>query len=164
MNFDHWIVPILLVVFVLGLGIFMFFFNNKKQQNNHKTDQSTFFKLKLQASERLILLLERIRFRAIIRRIPIENMQVLELEQALVKEIKQEFEHNITQQLYLDETSWAMVNHAIETHIALVQGAGKSIVHNAPAQELAQLLMTEDINNVANTAANMAIEHIKKSL
>lgn len=164
MKFDHWIVPILLVVFVLGLGTFMFFFNNKKKQNNLKTDQNTFFKLKLQASERLILLLERIKFRAIIGRLPFENMQVIALEQALVKEIKQEFEHNITQQLYLDENSWNMVNHAIETHLALVQGAAKSIAYNAPGQELAQLLMTDEINNVAITAANMAIEHIKKSI
>ena len=65
--------------------------------------------LRLQACERLILLCERISIPHLISRLRTEGSSVNDLRLAMLIAIQQEFEHNITQQLYVSENLWNII-------------------------------------------------------
>ena len=67
------------------------------------------FPLKLQAYERLVLFCERISIDNLIYRINQTNMNGKELQHALLIAIQQEFEHNLTQQIYVSENLWKII-------------------------------------------------------
>jgi hypothetical protein len=62
--------------------------------------------LRLQACERLILLCERISIPNLISRLRTEGASVNDLRMTMIIAIQQEFEHNVTQQLYVSENLW----------------------------------------------------------
>ncbi len=80
----------------------------------------------LQAYERLVVFLERIRPEALIRRLEQPQMSVQETRQLLIESIRSEFEHNVSQQIYVSTASWEAVESAQEQLIHFI---------NATAQE-----------------------------
>lgn len=65
--------------------------------------------IKIQAYERIVLLLDRITPSNLIMRLRTPDMNAGDLHQLLVFSIRQEYEHNIAQQLYLGANTWQMV-------------------------------------------------------
>jgi hypothetical protein len=81
--------------------------------------------LKLQAYERLILFCERITFENLSYRLVHTDMGVRELQNAMLIAIQQEFEHNITQQIYVSENLWKIIQLAkeqMQAHISQASG------------------------------------------
>lgn len=70
--------------------------------------------LKLQAYERLVLLCERISIETLIYRLNTPGMEAIELRNALMIAIQQEYEHNLTQQIYISENLWQIIKLAKE--------------------------------------------------
>lgn len=65
--------------------------------------------LKLQAYERLTLLCERIELSDLILRMQTPGISATELQASLMMAVQQEFEHNLTQQLYVSEELWQIM-------------------------------------------------------
>lgn len=88
------------------------YFNNRHQARlidlQQQRAQPT-LPLRLQACERLILLCERISIANLISRLRTEGASVNDLRLAMLIAIQQEFEHNITQQLYVSENLWNII-------------------------------------------------------
>ncbi len=76
-----------------------------QQQNSSKT-----LPLKLQAYERLTLLFERIHIPTLIAKVKTGRMSSGDLQAALMVSIQQEFEHNVTQQIYVSDKLWELLN------------------------------------------------------
>ena len=64
---------------------------------------------KLQACERLTLFVERITLRNLLLRLQSDEMSMSELRHAMLISIQKEFEHNLTQQIYISQQLWDMV-------------------------------------------------------
>lgn len=111
----------------LGLGallLIIFFLVQKKKDRKEET--SIVYPLRLQAAERMILFLERIRPERLFQRIGLTS-SYLELQQRVLEEIRQELDHNVAQQLYIKAEVWdkillaasltsASLVHAINAH------------------------------------------------
>jgi hypothetical protein len=93
----------------------------QKQSNNDP------YTLKLNAYERLTLLCERCEFMPLILRIQTAEMTADQLHAALMIGITQEFDHNVTQQIYVSETLWKLISSARANAYELLQAAR----HNA---------------------------------
>ena len=65
--------------------------------------------LRLQAYERLLLLCERISIPNLVGRLRTEGSSSSDLRMAMLMVIKQEFEHNVTQQIYVSESLWKIL-------------------------------------------------------
>ncbi|WP_236975395.1 hypothetical protein [Membranihabitans maritimus] len=65
---------------------------------------------KLQAYERLSLLMERIQFPNVIKRCHDGNMTALQLINMMKMDIQTEFEHNVTQQIYVSDQLWEIIS------------------------------------------------------
>jgi len=79
--------------------------------------------LRLQAYERLILLCERLRLDSLMLRLNTSEMDANQLKNALIISIQKEFEHNLTQQIYVSGQLWDMLILLRDNLMASVTGA-----------------------------------------
>jgi hypothetical protein len=108
-----------------------------------KDDKNLTVPLRLQAFERLVLLQERIGPGQLVFRLLKPGMEALDLQTALIRNIREEFEHNIAQQIYVSPQSWAMVKNAKEEVIRHINTVAAALKENGNAQELAELILQE---------------------
>lgn len=92
--------------------------------------------LKLQAYERLVLLCERIALPNLISRLNKPGISAFEMKIILTENIKQEFEYNSTQQLYVEPASWDAVKNLKEQNIMIVNQMAATLSPEAGAGEL----------------------------
>lgn len=105
-------------------------------------------RLQLQAYERLIILSERLALPALLARLPLSELRVEQARKELLQLIRNEYEYNISQQLYVSEAAWEGIKNLKEQHQFIVQQLGATLPGDAPATELAkkigELLTHED--------------------
>ncbi len=83
--------------------------------------------MRLQAYERIILYLERITPNNLIVRLNDKSFNVAQFQSLLVNEIREEFNHNLSQQIYMSDQAWEMVRKTKEEIIALINDAAKPL-------------------------------------
>lgn len=98
--------------------------------------------LRLQAYERAILFLERINPTYMLIRLHTVEMTALEMQQLILSEIRAEFQHNMTQQLYISHHSWSIVKKMMEDTIAMVNNTVKTLPENASALALSKTILS----------------------
>lgn len=101
----------------------------------HETQNVT-IPLRLQAYERLALFTERMHPRQLIPRVYEAGMTVSDLQQTLLFAIKTEFEHNLTQQIYVSKEVWSTVVTVKEQELNMITHIAKLLPPDAPAKEL----------------------------
>jgi hypothetical protein len=117
-----------IVTGVVALYMFKYFYKNDEQKRRFalmKENQKQALPIKLQAYERLALLLERINPAKLLLRVAPLDEDKNNYQQLLVKHIEQEYEHNITQQIYVSEECWTMIVTAKNT---LIQNIRKKAI------------------------------------
>jgi hypothetical protein len=62
----------------------------------------------------------------------------VEYQQFLLREIREEFNHNLSQQLYTSDEAWTMVKNAKEEVIAMINECAKKIDEGSGAQDLSR--------------------------
>ena len=92
--------------------------------------------MQLQAYERLVLLTERIALPNLISRLSQPGISAYEMKIILTENIKQEFEHNSTQQLYVSPVSWDAVRNLKEQNILVVNQVAGTLPPTASAADL----------------------------
>lgn len=117
--------------------------------------------LRLQAYERLALFLERINFAPVISRVRTPDMLASELQYAIVKNIREEFEHNLSQQIYVSSGAWSLIVTAKEEMMRTVNLIGTQLPSEASAGQLINALFTGIQNANAQIPTEQALEHLK---
>lgn len=103
--------------------------------------QKTTLPLRLSAYERLMLLCDRADVANCMLRVRMPGMKVRELRGVLLMAINQEFEHNVSQQLYVSDTLWQIIRMAKNNTLALVTMTAPELDPNADADALAEALI-----------------------
>lgn len=101
--------------------------------------------LKLQACERLVIYAERSDLKKLILRVQPLSTDTQAYAHLLVQHLEQEFEYNVTQQLYVSEELWAIVVHTKNTLITVIQQTAK-LPEATTALLLQNLLLNESVN------------------
>ena len=111
--------------------------NIKQQQLSMLRDnQDVTMRLRLQAYERLVLFIERINPRQLIPRVYDSSMNVAVLQHLLAQSIKSEFEHNLSQQIYVSKRVWDMVIGVKEHELNIINQIAQGMNPDAPAKDL----------------------------
>ncbi|MBC9931929.1 hypothetical protein [Chitinophaga qingshengii] len=97
--------------------------------------------LQLQAYERLALYIDRITPQSLIGRIFQPGMSAVDMQIAMVQSIKSEYEHNITQQIYVSAMAWEAVKTLKEQTISVINQVAVQLAPDAPALELNRQLL-----------------------
>jgi hypothetical protein len=106
-----------------------------------KASLGTTLPLRLQAYERLVLFIERINPENMLVRVHVSGTTVCELQQFLVDEIRTEYQHNITQQLYVSAQSWNVISRIKSDSINLINNAAKGLPADASSIELSKVIL-----------------------
>jgi hypothetical protein len=123
--------------------------------------------LQLQAYERLVLLTERIALPNLISRLNQPNISAYEMKLILVENIRQEFDYNSTQQLYVSPVSWDAVRNLKEQNIMVVNQVAAMLPPETSGTELnkkiLEVLMAQSNTGLHELVAQ-ALNHEAKKL
>ncbi|MEI7727646.1 MAG: hypothetical protein WCK09_21235 [Bacteroidota bacterium] len=166
--FFHLIGGFLRFLFVFGGAFFLLWYylkNTRKPapviENNH--DHATILPLRLQAYERFVLFLERIHPSNLIMRLNNPELTALQLQSLLVRTIREEFEYNLSQQLYVSGNSWELIKNAKEETIAMINQATSGLFEVAQSADLVKMVFELAISR-GKLPVEIALEEIKQEL
>lgn len=121
--------------------------------------------LRLQAYERLVVFLERIKPESLISRINEPGLLVKDTRMLMVHSIQAEYEHNISQQIYVSTESWEAVCNAKEQLVNLINTLSGKINPDADGKILDKQLLELSLHEKefpVRTALNILNDEAKK--
>ena len=101
-------------------------------------NQEVILPVRLQAYERICLLLERISPSNLLSRLNNLEYTAIEFQQILISEVREEFNHNLSQQLYMSSEAWSYVQSAVEDVISILNEAGTGLEPDEKSLSLAK--------------------------
>lgn len=113
---------------------------NKKEIDIKIKAVETVLPIRLQAYERIVLFLERISPHNMVLRVNDSGFNVADLRMRLLHDIREELNHNLSQQVYMSEELWAQVKTATEEILAIVNQCASSLDQEAKSVELAKAI------------------------
>ncbi len=152
---------------ITGMIAYYFFKEHTKNEDGrrrfllHKDMQVQSMPLRLQAYERMALFLERISPNKLVVRVRPTSSNKEDYESLLVANIEQEFEHNLSQQIYVSDECWNIINAAKNATIQLIRKASLLEKTNT-ASKLQEVLLTEMMEKRAPSDA--ALSYIKNEV
>ncbi len=153
-----------LVVLATSVLIMKRFMDNeyrKQMLELKKNNQQLILPVRLQAYERLVLLMERIALPGLITRLHRPGMSARLLQAELIKHIREEFDHNVTQQLYVSANAWNTVKAVKDELIKLINNSTARLGPEADGLDLSKHILTL-LSQTENTPNDMAISLLKK--
>ena len=126
-------------------------------------NQEVIVPIRLQAYERVTLLLERINPANLLSRLGNSDYSAEEFQQILVHEIRNEFNHNLSQQVYMSDSAWTYVITAIEQTISLINSSANELDKKAKGIELARVILENSAGEEMD-APKQAIRYIKEEI
>jgi hypothetical protein len=155
-------IPALVVLLATYLIVNKFLITEiqRKQLALFQETQSITLPLRLQAYERLAIFVERLHPRQMMPRVYISGMTVTDLQQAIAFNIRTEFEHNLSQQVYVSREVWETVKGVKEQEMNMVNVIAKQLSPEAPAKELQMRIVDYVMNNAAAQPTEVALQII----
>jgi hypothetical protein len=155
----------LLIALVLGGSLAYIFWRERAKaareiKDRPRSEGSTVtpIQLQLQAYERLILLTERIALPNLISRINQPGIAGKDMQMMLTHTIKQEFDHNITQQLYVSSEAWDAVRNLKEQNIHIINQVASYLPPDVSGNDLNRQLLEAIAQNPKMTLHNVVAE------
>lgn len=157
----------LLPAIVVALLAYYFFNQFTKEQEGrrrfllHKDNQANALPQKLQAYERLSLFLERISPGKLVTRVKPYNDDPNDYEALLLRTINEEFEHNLSQQIYVTQECWNVVRTSKSSTAAIIRKTNMSNKVET-SDQLRETLLRDLMDNVS--PSETALQFIKQEV
>jgi hypothetical protein len=157
------LMPMVFVGLVAYFIIKQYLDYEKDRQNIEieRSRQEIVFPARMQAYERIILFLERSTPESLIRRVLKSSTSARLFHSELIATVRSEFDHNLSQQVYMTPEAWNMVKTATEETLRLVNVAASSLPETAASTDLAESILKISMQ-IKKLPGQIAIEHIKK--
>jgi len=97
--------------------------------------------LQLQAYERMILLTDRIALPNVISRTNQPGIGLKDMQLLLTQQIKQEFEYNVTQQIYVSADAWEAVRNLKDQNILIINQVASFLPPDASGHDLNRAIL-----------------------
>ena len=126
-------------------------------------NSSTITPLRLQAYERLALFLERISVESLIMRTNKAGLTTKELQSDMLKSIRSEFDHNLSQQIYITPQAWEVLKSAKTNTIKIINTNAEKLPPNATGSDFSRFLL-EAIMEIDKEPSKVAIDFLKSEV
>ncbi len=154
---------IVVVAYYMIRNDIMRYLDSRKNNAQPTDDKSSLLNLRLQAHERMIIFVDRINPSNLLLRLHQQGIEVGALQVIAINEIKTEFQHNITQQLYIEATTWNVVRKLKDDTIAMVNNAVKNLPAEASGRELSKKVLNY-MSEIEENPYELAIGLIKQDI
>ena len=143
------IIPAALVLYGMYLTVKLLLERDADRQHHEVQNRYTevVIPIRLQAYERMVLFLERISPNNLLPRLGNSAATALEFQQVLLQEIREEFNHNLSQQVYMSQVAWDHIQSAMNEVMSLVNQASANIPADAAPIELSKKIFGQIIDN-----------------
>ena len=118
---------------------------------------------RLQAYERMVLFLERMSPQNLLIRLSATGMTSREFHQLLLSEIRNEYNHNVSQQVYISEHAWDLIKNAKEDLILMINDASSEMGGDSSSLDLSKKIFEKSINKTVDPL-NHALTEVKKEI
>jgi len=163
------LVVLAIVIVALASIIFLVLNFNKKinfseslavQGELRKQRQEFFLSHRMEAYQRAILYMERIHPVTIVMRMNQQNVNAVLFQSMLLKAIRDDYDHNVAQQMFISPNAWHLLKNAKEETVKLINVGASDLPSDASSSDLAKAIitLTADINPLPS---EIAIEALK---
>ncbi len=128
-----------------------------------KSRQEYFLPNRVEAYQRSVLYLERINLNSLIMRLHNPGLPARAMQAELLKTIRDEYDHNVAQQLFVSPQGWKMLRDSKEETIKIINIAGNQMNETALSTDLATKIF-ELVGEIGQLPTEITVESLKKEL
>lgn len=157
-TFETIVIILFLVLLLVFVWMLTEFYSMKKRLEGLEEKRIVdpeMLKLRLQAYERATLLAERIALQNLLSRISNSGLSCRQMQASLIDSIKQEYDYNVSQQIYVSPEVWRAINNLKEQNIYIVNQLASTLPPQASGMDLNKHIVDYLINN-----SNASLHHI----
>ncbi len=164
LDIAKYILPSIVVLIATWLVINKFLVNEieKKRLSIFQKNVNQTLQMRLQAYERLAIFIERLHVTSLISRYYTQQASVQDVQIAMVSGIRAEFEHNISQQIYVSNEVWQTVKAVMEQEITMLNRVGSSCQLGEPAANYIKKLTDFVLTSETTLPTGIALEVINR--
>lgn len=145
-NFEFFILITLLAIIAAGF-ITLYLKQNRTTPKNSSAQppapaSGSGNLLIIQAYERMVTFVSRGSLLSLLERMPANEMDAQQLADVYIASLQAEFEHNLSQQIYLPENTWQAITDMKDQQIFILRQLKNSLPENAPAAMLSMAIQT----------------------
>jgi hypothetical protein len=156
---DTQTLTLILSTFAVLLSMLTFYLLYSKQDTRKKADPDFTTKpLQLQAYERLVILTERVALPNIVSRANQPGITAREMQLLMLESIKQEFEYNSSQQIYVSPVAWQALNNLKEQNMLIINQIAQTLPADARGFDLGKRIMEVIIAQDKKALHNIVLE------
>lgn len=147
-----------LITGAVAFNFFKMFMQNENKKRHFalaRENQKTALPLRLQAYERMALFMERIDPAKLLIRIAPISEDKTDYANFVVAQVEQEYEHNLTQQIYLSDECWGIITTAKNATIQMLRKTALS-TEVTDANKLRETILKEMFDNPSPSTAALA--------
>ncbi|MCE2816488.1 MAG: hypothetical protein LW601_04850 [Cryomorphaceae bacterium] len=158
----RFVFPSLLILIAVYLMMSSYFDNEDRRRRAElrAQNQRQALPLRLQAYERLALFLERISPNSLVVRVKSGSLSNAEYLLLLQKSIRDEYEHNLSQQIYVSDEVWDYVTTAKSATVSLLNTVSAQLDPEASGAELSKALLGAAME-LKQLPTQAALKHLK---
>jgi hypothetical protein len=159
------LVPASVVLYAVYLMVRSFIIKEieLKKLEVRSRSMETVLPIRLQAYERMTLFLERTSPQNLLVRINQPGLNAREFHKLLLEEVRNEYNHNVSQQIYIGEEVWSLIKNAKEDLILEINEASQSVHPEASSIELAKKIFEVALNKKVDPVG-LALSELKKEI
>jgi hypothetical protein len=164
-EFGKIIIPASLVLYAVYLTVRTFIIKEielKKLEIRTRSIE-TILPARLQAYERMTLFLERISPQNLLIRLNNPGFSARDFQKLLLDEIRNEYNHNVSQQVYMSEELWNQVRNAKEDLIIVINDAASQLPADATSIELSKKIFETVMNKNVDLIA-LSLSELRKEI
>jgi hypothetical protein len=128
-----------------------------------KTISNQTLPLRLQAYERVVLFIERANPASMLLRLHATGLSAAELHSIVANEIRNEFQHNITQQIYVSSRTWAVVTRVKDDTLSVVTNAVKALPETASGLDLSKTVLAH-LSHLQDNPYDIALKIVREDM
>lgn len=128
-----------------------------------KERQEYFLPSRVEAYQRAVLLMERIHPNSLVMRLHNPGLPAKALQAEFLKAIREEYDHNVAQQIFVSPHAWQMVKNSKEETIKIINIAGNQMSAVSTGMDLSAKIF-EIVAEVGQLPTEITVEFLKKEL
>jgi hypothetical protein len=166
------VLQIALIIFPAGAVLLTTIFFLRKETSKEvrsmqielrKSRQEYFLPSRVEAYQRSVLLMERIHPNSLVMRLHNPGLPARALQAEFLKAIREEYDHNVAQQLFVSPQGWQMVKNSKEETIKIINIAGNQMLATSTGMDLSAKIF-EIVAEVGQLPTEITVEFLKKEL
>jgi signal transduction histidine kinase len=119
--------------------------------------------MRLQAYERVVLFIERVNPASMLLRLNGSAETAAELQAIIINEVRNEYQHNVTQQSYVSARVWAVIKRVKEDTLNVITNAVKAMPPDTSALELSKTILVH-MSKLEDNPYDMALSLIRQDM